>query len=64
MCATPVTVGASACNLLHRRRLPGAVDIDGSFSFGQYRRSIRMNLPLGAGSQLASLSLPGDSFWM
>src|SRR5262249_26229999 len=37
--------------------------IDGSFSFGQYIRSVRMNGPLGAGSQLASLSVPGDSFW-
>src|SRR5262245_18588912 len=26
-------------------------------------RSISTNLPLGAGSQFASLSLPGDSFW-
>ena len=31
-------------------------------SFGQYRRSIRMNLSSGAGSQLDSLSLPGESF--
>ncbi len=38
--------------------------IDGGFSFGQYSRSIRMNLSFGAGSQLASLPLPGDSFWM
>ena len=37
--------------------------IDGSFSRGQYRRSIRMNWSWGAGSQLDSLSLPGDSFW-
>src|SRR5262245_35192010 len=36
---------------------------DGDFSFGQYMRIIGMNSPLGAGSQLASLSLPGDSFW-
>src|SRR5215475_8053685 len=36
---------------------------DGGFSFGQYMRIIGMNSPLGAGSQLASLSLPGDSFW-
>src|SRR6266849_6735982 len=40
------------------------VRIDQSFSFGQYKHSIRMNLSLGAGNQLASLSLPGDSFWM
>src|SRR5262245_53638253 len=26
-------------------------------------RIIGMNSPLGAGSQLASLSLPGESFW-
>ena len=38
--------------------------IDGSFSFGQYSRIIRTKLPAGAGSQFASLSLPGDSFWM
>ena len=36
--------------------------IEGSFSFGQYMRSIRMNLPDGAGSQLDSLSEPGESF--
>ena len=33
--------------------------IEGSFSLGQYRRSIRMNLPAGAGSQFDSLSAPG-----
>ena len=38
--------------------------IEGFFSFGQYRRSIRMNLPAGAGSQFDSLSAPGESFWM
>src|SRR5262249_28612448 len=38
--------------------------IDGSLSFGQYIRNIRMNLPAGAGSQLLSLSDPGLSFWM
>ena len=38
--------------------------IDGFFSFGQYSRIIRMNLPGGAGSQLDSLSVPGESFWM
>src|SRR5262249_46326369 len=37
--------------------------IDGLFSLGQYIRSVRLNGPFGAGSQLASLSLPGDSFW-
>lgn len=36
--------------------------IEGSFSFGQYMRSIAMKSPFGAGSQLASLSAPGDSF--
>jgi hypothetical protein len=36
--------------------------IDGGFSFGQYMRNIRMNLPVGAGSQLVSLSVPGDWF--
>src|SRR5690349_6924327 len=38
--------------------------IDGLLSFGQYIRSMRMNLPAGAGSQFASLSAPGESFWM
>ena len=32
-------------------------------SLGQYMRSIGRNGPFGAGSQLASLSAPGDSFW-
>jgi hypothetical protein len=36
--------------------------IDGGLSLGQYIRSIRMNLSLGAGSQLDSLSVPGFSF--
>src|SRR3954451_10533442 len=31
--------------------------------FGPYRRMVRLNDPLGAGSQLASLSLPRLSFW-
>ena len=35
--------------------------IDGGVSFGQYSRIIGMNFAFGAGSQLASLSLPGDS---
>jgi hypothetical protein len=35
--------------------------IDGSFSFGQYSQIINKNLPFGAGSQLDSLSGPGDS---
>jgi hypothetical protein len=34
--------------------------IDGLLSLGQYMRSMRMNLPAGAGSQ----SAPGDLFWM
>jgi hypothetical protein len=38
--------------------------IEGLLSSGQYMRSIRMNLPAGAGSQFASLSAPGESFWM
>src|SRR5262245_58540254 len=38
--------------------------MEGSLSFGQYIRSIRMNLPAGAGSQLLSFSGPGLSFWM
>ncbi len=35
--------------------------IDGGVSFGQYSRNIGMNFALGAGNQLASLSLPGES---
>src|SRR5215510_4790446 len=31
--------------------------------FGAYKRIVRLNGPFGAGSQLASLSLPGFSFW-
>ena len=38
--------------------------IEGSFSLGQYIRSIRMNLPSGAGNQLDSLSAPGEACWM
>jgi hypothetical protein len=38
--------------------------IEGGDAFGQYNRIIRTNFPSGAGSQLAVLSLPGDSFWM
>src|SRR5215813_15248306 len=38
--------------------------IDGAVSSGQYMRSIRMNLPAGAGSQFDSLSAPGESFWI
>jgi hypothetical protein len=38
--------------------------IDGLRSFGQYMRSMRTNLPAGAGSQFDSLSGPGESFWM
>jgi hypothetical protein len=37
--------------------------IEGGDSFGQYMRNIGIKSPVGAGSQLASLSLPGDSFW-
>jgi hypothetical protein len=36
--------------------------MDGGFSRGQYIRSIRTNLSFGAGSQFASLALPGDWF--
>jgi hypothetical protein len=32
----------------------------GDLSFGQYMRNIRINLSFGAGSQLLSLSAPGD----
>ena len=37
--------------------------IEGLFSFGQYMRIIAMKSPFGAGSQLDSLSAPGDAFW-
>ena len=37
--------------------------IEGGVSLGQYMRSIRTNFPFGAGSQLLSLSFPGDWFW-
>src|SRR5580704_6120144 len=37
--------------------------IEGGVSFGQYRRSMGMNLAFGAGSQLASFALPGESPW-
>src|SRR5580704_7163844 len=37
--------------------------MDGGVSFGQYSRSIGMNLALGAGSQLASFAFPGESAW-
>src|SRR5215510_3620514 len=38
--------------------------IEGEVSSGQYMRSMRMNLPAGAGSQFDSLSAPGESFWI
>src|SRR6185437_6185667 len=38
--------------------------IEGGLSLGQYMRNIRMNLPVGAGSQFDSLFAPGDAFWM
>jgi hypothetical protein len=31
--------------------------------FGAYMRIVRLNGPFGAGSQLASKSVPGLSFW-
>jgi hypothetical protein len=37
--------------------------IEGLFSFGRYIRSMGMNWLIGAGSQLASFSAPGDSLW-
>ncbi len=37
--------------------------IEGGVSFGQYSRNIRMNGAFGAGSQLASFALPGESAW-
>ncbi len=37
--------------------------IDGEVSEGPYTRRHRLNVSLGAGSQLASLSFPGDSAW-
>src|SRR5262245_18261343 len=38
--------------------------IDAEFSFGQYMRNMSTNLSFGAGSQLLSLSAPGDLFCM
>ncbi len=38
--------------------------IEGSVSFGQYRRIISVNLPAGAGSQFDYLSAPGDFCWI
>ena len=35
--------------------------IDGLLSSGQYKRNIKMNLSAGDGSQLDSLSTPGNS---
>src|SRR5580704_5724921 len=37
--------------------------IEGGVSLGQYSRIIGTNLALGAGSQLASFALPGESAW-
>lgn len=37
--------------------------IEGGVSFGQYRRIMGMNFAFGAGSQLASFALPGESAW-
>ena len=37
--------------------------IDGFLSLGQYIRSVRLKSPSAAGSQFASLSLPGESCW-
>ena len=37
--------------------------MDGGVSFGQYRRIMGTNLAFGAGSQLASFALPGESAW-
>src|SRR5215471_16230930 len=38
--------------------------IEGAVSSGQHMRSMRINLPPGAGSQFDSLSAPGESFWI
>jgi hypothetical protein len=38
--------------------------IEGGLSLGQYKRNIKMNLPVEAGSQFDSLFAPGDAFWM
>lgn len=37
--------------------------IEGSVIFGQYMRIIGTKSPFGVGSQFASLSVPGVSFW-
>jgi hypothetical protein len=38
--------------------------IEGGVSLGQYRRITRKMVSLGAGNQLASFAVPGESFWM
>src|SRR5262249_28968462 len=70
--AKPAAGARGGGRLYHRRQATfftgGIVHvpsrIDGLVSFGQYIRSMRMNLPAGAGSQLLSFSGPGLSFWM
>ena len=42
-------------------KFPGAAQIDGGLSFGQYIRNVGMNSLFGAGSQIASLYSPGES---
>jgi hypothetical protein len=63
--ALPVTAywppsGASVC----ARATGGGLHLPVSAcDFGAYIRIVRLNGPLGAGSQLVSLSAPGVSFW-
>ena len=42
-------------------QVPSRIEIGASL--GKYRCSMTLNFALGAGSQFASLSLPGDSAW-
>ena len=60
---TPRASGYRHCTFSTLGGVQVPLMIDGLFSFGQYIRSIGMKSPLDAGSQLASLPLPGDACW-
>lgn len=55
--------GPAYCTFCTRGGVQEPSRIEGLVSFGQYMRSIGRKAPSGAGSQFASLSFPGDSFW-
>ena len=61
-----VTLLLMNCSVGYGTRFaPGGVQlpsrIDGGVVVGQYKRMTRTNFPLGAGNQMASFALPGDS---